>query len=157
MNELPLTLLCGEVRRAMFTFKNIGGVSFKNLYIMCSYPQAFSFEGTSVKWDYAKDMNDTPIIKLDANTVPRDIVKIPLSNEMLCPDKMLTVPVSVYGLPIAGVHEIYFLFYYEPCEEIQNVPYRLVQQMIRVQTLSTMSIMTSAQPSLCKQISKKDG
>lgn len=151
MSDLPVTLLCGEVQRASFTFKNIGSVPLKSVHLVCSCPQAFSFDGEAITWDYvATDNPEEKVLKIMNNTSNCDILKLPLNEDVLCPGEVLTIPVSVYGLTTPGVHELYFLFYYEPAESISKVKYRLVQQMIRMQTLSTMTVNTSVQPSLCR-------
>lgn len=150
MNDLPVTLLCGEVQRASFSFKNIGSVPLKNLHLICSCPQAFSFEGVSMKWDYVTTEANEKYLKITDNAKNCDILKIPLNKDMLCPDEMLTIPVSVYGSMTPGVHELYFLFYYEPAANVTKVAYRLVQQMIRIQTLSTITVTTTAQTSYAR-------
>jgi len=135
MNDLPVTLLCGEVQKCSFTFKNIGKIGLKNLYVTCNIPECFAFG----KRDSQLSTLDENILK-NSNCISEKNVCIDLDDGILQPKSEITLPVWIYGLEKCGIHEIYFLFYYEPVEQIKKAPYRLLQQMVRLQTLSTLSL-----------------
>lgn len=148
MSNLPTNLLCGETQTAHFTFKNRGQDAMKNVYLVCSCPRSFAFKScTGEKSRY--QLKDNLITIEDINREFEGIVKVPLTDNKLLPGDEVKMEVSVHGALTPGVHEIDFLFYYEPFESVKNVPYRLIQQMVCIQTLSTLSISTSIQKSLC--------
>lgn len=166
MNDLPVTLLCGEVQKGYFQFKNVGQVPLKNLHIACSRPQCFSFgNNTSCQTDQ-KDSSENSGNRKFINScykIPQDylkkddsVVKIPLENNRLAHGEEITLPVFMYGLDTSGVHEVDFLFYYEPEESITEVPYRFLQQMIRLQTLSTLNLLTASRKTKLLQVSNTD-
>ena len=168
MNNLPTNLLCGETQTAHFTFKNTGQLPMKNVYLTCSCPRMFAFKFGIGKHNNSSSNNNeklsTYIVKDNLMTVNEEIlnkdykgiVKVPLADDKLLPGDEVTMEVSVYGALGCGVHEIYFLFYYEPFEEVKNVPYRLLQQMVCIQTLSTLNISTSLQKSLSEVVPGDD-
>jgi len=168
MSNLPVTLLCGEKQTSRFTFKNIGQTALKNLHLICSCPHSFAFSATSskgeggCKYPVANTPGELGASLIDIPDLSKEykgLFRIPLlgddeNTDRLLPDQETTLEVSVYGALSPGVHEIYLLFYYEPegPELKKKTPYRLLQQMIRMQTLSTLSVTTSIQKSFCKQV-----
>ena len=149
MSNLPTNLLCGETQTAHFTLKNTGQETMKNVYLVCSCPRSFAFKSQCTNEKSRYNVKDDLITVEDMNREFKGIVKVPLSDNKLLPGDEVTMEVSVYGALTPGVHEIYFLFYYEPLELVKNVPYRLIQQMVCIQTLSTLNVSTSVQKSLC--------
>ena len=130
----------------------------KNLHVICNQPHYFSY-GKPLNDNINDDSNDKfrnnnynlttsengrSIMTINEKILSRDndIVKIPLENDRLMPGAEITLPVYVYGIEPSGVHEINFIFYYEP-DGIKEVPYRLVQQVIRLQTLSSLNMSLS--------------
>uniref|UniRef100_A0A7M5V1Y5 Trafficking protein particle complex subunit 8 n=2 Tax=Clytia hemisphaerica TaxID=252671 RepID=A0A7M5V1Y5_9CNID len=163
MSNLPVTLLCGETQTSQFTFKNTGQTPMKNLHLICSCPQSFAFGSRKSDGDNNKQPSKYPVAEKGDSAQPskmnianlnntfNGVLKIPVANDALQPGEEVMLDVAVYGALSPGVHEIYFLFYYEPLETVKKVPYRLLQQMIRIQTLSTLSITTSMQKSFAKE------
>ena len=139
MKDLPVTLLCGEVQKCSFIFKNTGQIPLKNLYVISNKLDYFSF-GENIDNCYTLENNFVNIINKPKT---KDIIQIPLDENILVPNKEIEMPVNIYGLDNSGVHELDLLFYYEPLETIKGVPYRLLQQMIRIQTLNTLQVATS--------------
>lgn len=155
MNNLPTNLLCGETQTAHFTFKNTGQEAMKNVYLVCSCPRSFAFKSTTEEKS-RYNIKDNLITIEDINREFKGIVKVPLTDNKLLPGDEVTTEVSVHGARSPGVHEIDFLFYYEPFDSVKNVPYRLIQQMVCIQTLSTLNISTSIQKSLCEVAENDD-
>ena len=139
MKDLPVTLLCGEVQKCSFIFKNTGQIPLKNLYLISNKLDYFSF-GENIDKCYALEGN---FINTINKPKTKDIIQIPLDENILVSNNEIEIPVNIYGLDNSGVHELDLLFYYEPLETIKGVPYRLLQQMIRIQTLNTLQVATS--------------
>ncbi|XP_047140393.1 trafficking protein particle complex subunit 8 isoform X2 [Hydra vulgaris] len=128
--NVPTTLLCGEIYETALLIKNIGMLSAKNIYIACSHNSFFT-------------------LGCDANiqcNKRNNIFKIPVDK--LVPGEHINFPITLYGIEGAGVHEIDFIFYYEPFEYIKLVPYRVLQHTLHIQTLSTLSLSAQWLPSL---------
>ena len=150
MVNFPITLLCGEVRLTQFVFKNTGRTALKNLYISCNRPECFSldcqsFDGDSYLKDAIYEMFDGKSIHhscadIVAPNFLRGVVKVPLENDLLQPNVEISIPIWIHGIPTAGVHELDFLFYYEPSNHVPHIPYRVMHQTVRLQTLSTLDL-----------------
>lgn len=150
MINFPITLLCGEVRMTQFIFKNTGKTAMKNLYISCNRPECFSLDTQS----FFEDLNskDTIYEMLDGGNVQHssadkllqknnnEIVKVPLENGVLLPNAEISIPVWIHGISIPGVHELDYLFYYEPVNKIPEIHYRVMHQTVRIQTLATLNL-----------------
>ena len=159
MVDLPVTLLCGEVQKAVFHFKNIGQICMKNLHVICSQPNYFSYgkqinnnndkvnmlNSSNINYNLEACENGKQAVRINSKSplCNNDVIRIPLDDDRLMPNAEIMLPVYVYGVQTPGVHEINFIFYYEPEEIIKEVPYRLVQQMIRIQTLSSLTMSVS--------------
>lgn len=139
MKDLPVTLLCGEVQKCSFIFKNTGQIPLKKLYLISNKLDYFSF-GENIDKCYTLEDN---FINTINKPKTKDIIQIPLDDNILVSNNEIEIPVNIYGLDNSGVHELDLLFYYEPLETIKGVPYRLLQQMIRIQTLNTLQVATS--------------
>lgn len=150
MINFPVTLLCGEVRLTHFLFKNTGRTALRNLYISCNRPECFSldvrpFDGDTYSKDAIYELFDGGSIHHSYADIPapdslREVVKVPLENDLLQPNAEISVPIWIHGIPISGVHELDFLFYYEPSNHVPDVPYRVMHQTVRLQTLSTLEL-----------------
>ena len=139
MKDFPVTLLCGEVQKCSFIFKNTGQIPLKNLYLISNKLDYFSF-GENI--DNCHTLENS-FINIINKPKTKDIIQIPLDENILVPNNEIEIPVNIYGLDNSGVHELDLLFYYEPQETIKGVSYRLLQQMIRIQTLNTLQVATS--------------
>ena len=150
MINFPVTLLCGEVRMTQFVFKNTGKTAMKNLYISCNRPECFSLDTQS----FYESLNskDTIYAMVDGGNVQHssadrllqkndnEVVKVPLENGVLLPNAEISVPVWIHGIAIPGVHELDYLFYYEPVNKIPEIHYRVMHQTVRIQTLATLNL-----------------
>jgi len=150
MINFPVTLLCGEVRLTQFVFRNIGRTALKNLYISCNRPECFSLDGQMSDSDMIpKDaiyetFDGGPIHHSVADIPAPDsqqrTVKVPLEYDLLQPNAEISVPIWIHGISTSGVHELDFLFYYEPQNHVPDIPYRVLYQTVRLQTLSTLEL-----------------
>ena len=150
MINFPVTLLCGEVRLTQFVFRNIGRTALKNLYISCNRPECFSLDGQMSNSDMIpKDaiyetFDGGPIHHSVADIPAPDsqqrTVKVPLEYDLLQPNAEISVPIWIHGISTSGVHELDFLFYYEPQNHVPDIPYRVLYQTVRLQTLSTLEL-----------------
>ena len=133
-----------------FVFKNSGKTALKSLHISCNRPECFSLDGQSFDGDtYSKDAiyemidggstHHSTAENLSPESV-REIVKVPLENGLLQPNAEISVPVWIHGMSTPGVHELDFLFYYEPLNHVRDIPYRVMHQTVRLQTLSTLNL-----------------
>ncbi len=133
-----------------FVFKNDGKVGLKNLHIYCNHPQSLSIDTQSTTDDI--NSKDSIYEMLDGGRVHHSHikniscqdnerpVKVPLKNEVLLPGEEISVPVWIHGITSPGVHELDFIFYYESVESRTDVPYRVLHQTVRIQTLATLSL-----------------
>ena len=140
-----------------FVFKNEGKMSLKNLHISCNHPDVFSLdtqltpEEISFK-DSTYEMLDggsarhSPITQL-ASTRMNKPVQVLLDNDQLPPNAEISVPVWIHGIATPGVHELDFLFYYEPLDRTPGVQYRVLHQTVRIQTLATLNVSASVRTS----------
>lgn len=133
-----------------FVFKNSGKTALKNLHISCNKPECFSLDDQSFSGDpYSKEaiyemIDGSTIMHSSADIFSpdsvREVVKVPLENDLLPPNAEISVPIWIHGTSTAGVHELDFLFYYEPINQLPDVPYRVMHQTVRLQTLSTLNL-----------------
>ena len=130
-----MTLLCGEIYETTLSMKNNGVLGAKNIYIVCSRTSFFSLGTTS-------NINFSMLNSYKKN----NILKVPI--DQLSPGEQVIFPIYLYGIEGAGVHEIDFVFYYEPVECVKLVPYRILHHTLHIQTLSTLSLSAHWQPSL---------
>eukprot|EP00795_Rhopilema_esculentum_P001366 gene1366-15771_t len=157
MVNFPVTLLCGEVRLTQFVFKNSGKTPLKNLYISCNKPESFSVDMQLMSEDLKS--KDNIYKTVDGNSMKHSaaeilspgtaeqVIKVPLEDEVLLPNAEIIVPVWIHGTSTPGVHELDFLFYYEPVNPVPGVPYRVTQQTIRLQTLATLNLSAAVKKS----------
>ena len=135
-----------------FVFKNIGQMSIKNIHATCNRSECLSFGFTSSENDNeSKDQIYETSVDLkqkheaiDGSMLsklnPSGVMKVPLPEDTLFPGAEVFIPVWIHGINQPGVHELDFLFYYEPVETVHKLPYRVVHQTVRIQTLSTMNV-----------------
>ncbi len=150
-----------------FVFKNEGKMALKNLYIHCNHPQNSCIDTQSTN----EDINTKESIyeMLDKGNLWHSSVdnlacsdletplKVPLPNGLLLPGDEISVPVWIHGIATPGVHELDYLFYYEPAESTASVPYRVLHQTVRIQTLVTLNLSACVRRSSSSFFPMKDG
>eukprot|EP00794_Sanderia_malayensis_P018865 gene18865-20765_t len=150
MMNFPVTLLCGEVRMTQFVFKNEGKMALKNLHIYCNHPENSCIDKQSTTEDINSKESIYELVDKESvrhslfdNTCDVDLespLNVPLRNGLLLPGEEISVPVWIHGIATPGVHELDYLFYYEPEKPTSAVPYRVLHQTVRLQTLATLNL-----------------
>lgn len=132
--DFPENLLCGEVQCIEIELTNAGRSSLQSLRVTSSHPRFFTFGRNSdlPKYPYIYQMRGSQCSSISAtltSTVPGkdeflvlpDVLDIPLPNDVLKPGETVSLPMWVRGNDIGGIHEVDFLFYYEPVKHPSNV------------------------------------
>ncbi|GFR74415.1 trafficking protein particle complex subunit 8 [Elysia marginata] len=75
-----------------------------------------------------------------------DVLNIPLSDcqeGQLMPGQEVKLPMWIRGDDIGGVHEVDFLFYYEPVKSLSTVKHRVVHHQAVLNTVESLSVRTT--------------
>ncbi|XP_041376116.1 trafficking protein particle complex subunit 8-like isoform X2 [Gigantopelta aegis] len=157
--DFPDSLLCGEVHCIEIEITNSGRSPLHRLKVTSSDPTFFTFgSGRDLpKYPYVYQMKS--VDRLDTSAVESSIcdtnsrntvVNIPLPNAVLKPGEVVSVPLWLRGNDIGGVHEVDFLFYYEPVNIQSKVRHRILQHKAVVKTVESLSVRaTVTKPSTC--------
>ena len=119
--NFPKSLLCGEVQAVMFQFTNIGTSPLHKLKLATCTPEFITLgnHGELPKfpcvYQTSSDVSGQET-KSDCNKRDKlsNVMDIPLPNRTLQPKSTVSVPAWVRGNDIGGVHDVHFMFYYEP-------------------------------------------
>lgn len=156
--DFPEALLCGEVHCVEVQFFNVGTVPLRNLRVAASNPDFFTFGcGPSMelpKYPYTyqmhsgDDVQHSRILSIDSRqsflSLPQ-VTRIPFPGDgTLQPGQTLSVPVWLRGNDIGGVHEVDFLFYYEPVTARTQVRYRVLRHRAVVNMVESLSVRALA-------------
>ena len=130
--NFPKTLLCGEVHPVSLNFTNMGSSPLHNLKVALSNPKFFTlgdhsdipkFSGV-YHIDNNKSSNCQSCTSADKDfTRLSRVMDINIPGGTLHPKNTVTVPAWVRGNDIGGIHEVNFLFYYEPAQQMPKVRY----------------------------------
>ena len=133
--NFPKTLLCGEVHPVTLNFTNTGSSPLRNLKVALSNPKFFTLGDHSdiPKFSGVYHIENAPSFNCSLCT-PADkdfsklsrVMDISIPGGTLHPNSTVTVLAWVRGNDIGGIHEVNFLFYYEPAQQMPKV--RLVFQ-----------------------------
>lgn len=119
--DFPDSLLCGEVHCIEMEVRNTGRSPLHQLKVTSTHPDFFTF-GCSQdlpKYPYVYQTRSVdsdisnPIDSCSVRSVP-DVIDIPIEGNILRPGDTRSLPMWLRGNDIGGVHEVDFLFYYEP-------------------------------------------
>ncbi|RUS81108.1 hypothetical protein EGW08_011148, partial [Elysia chlorotica] len=75
-----------------------------------------------------------------------DVLRIPLPDceeGQLMPGKEVRLPMWIRGDDIGGIHEVDFLFYYEPVKSLSSVRHRVVRHQAILNTVESLSVRTT--------------
>ncbi|CAN9500793.1 unnamed protein product [Ophioblennius macclurei] len=126
--DFPTALLCGEVRKTMVEFGNVGAVALRGLRVASTHPDFFTFgSGT--------------------NRASTDEEVVPIDGAVLRPGESVQLPLWLRGPDQEGVHEIHFLFYYESAEEGLKVSHRVLRHTVFICAGRSLSVRASARHS----------
>ncbi|ESO86902.1 hypothetical protein LOTGIDRAFT_202689, partial [Lottia gigantea] len=151
--DFPETLLCGEVHCIELEFTNSGRSPLQKLQLTSSQPEFCTFGvGSDLpKYPYVYQQRDVKGESLQCDNVNlkdyfhvSNVLDIPLSDNILKPGETLSIPMWVRGSDIGGVHEVDFLFYYEPLDHQSKVKYRILRHRAIVNTVESLSVRVSA-------------
>ncbi|KAK7505350.1 hypothetical protein BaRGS_00003512 [Batillaria attramentaria] len=155
--DFPEALLCGEVHCVEVEFSNTGTVPLRNLRVSASNPHFFTFgcgpETELPKYPYTYQMRGGEIQQ--SRTVSIDdrqaflnlpqVTCIPCPGDgVLHPGQTVSLPVWLRGNDIGGVHEVDFLFYYEPVTARTQVKYRVARHKAVVNMVESLSVRALA-------------
>ncbi|XP_060083234.1 trafficking protein particle complex subunit 8-like [Ylistrum balloti] len=153
--NFPRTLLCGEVHAVMLQFTNVGSSPLHKLKVASTCPEFFTLgcHGQLPKfpcvYQSAMDVgvSDSECmcnsISKDSVNVTR-VVDIDLPSGTLQPKSTISIPAWIRGNDIGGIHEIHFMFYYEPVQQLPNISHRLLRHTAVVNTLESLSVRAIA-------------
>ena len=131
--NFPKTLLCGEVHPVSINFTNTGSSSLHHLKVALSNPKFFTlgsdhsdipkFSGVyHVENSQSSNCRMCASADKDFTKLSR-VMDIDIPGGTLNPQHTVTVPAWVRGNDIGGIHEVNFLFYYEPAQQMPKVRY----------------------------------
>ncbi|KAK3581188.1 hypothetical protein CHS0354_024722 [Potamilus streckersoni] len=155
-SNFPKSLLCGEVHPIVVYFTNSGSSPLHRLKVACSNPKFFtlSSHGESPKFAgvyHTDNITDginrthftTTLNCKDAGNVNR-VVDISIPNGILQPKSTISIPAWIRGDDIGGIHEVDFLFYYEPVQKMSKIRHRLLRHTTIVNTIESLSVRAVA-------------
>ena len=137
--NFPKTLLCGEVHPVSLNFTNTGSVPLHNLKVALNNPKFFTLGG--VNTDIPKFSGVYHIESQSSNcrtcaSADKDfsqlsrVMDINIPSGTLHPKSTVTVPAWVRGNDIGGIHEVNFLFYYEPAQQMPKIRYVSIHYLL---------------------------
>lgn len=132
--------MCGEVQCVEMEFTNVGKVSLKSLKVTSNYPGFFTFGCSSelpvsphvyqIRTSQCRSSSSVlTSVKTGTDeflTFP-DVISIPLPKGELCSEETISLPMWIRGDDTGGIHEVDFLFYYEP---VKHSTIRFVETMV---------------------------
>ncbi|XP_025115248.1 trafficking protein particle complex subunit 8-like isoform X3 [Pomacea canaliculata] len=155
--EFPDALLCGEVHCVEVEFSNIGKVPLRNLRVVSSLASFFTFgcgkESELPKYPYTYQMRNGEVQQNRVDHINHckeymhftEVARIPLPGDgMLGPGQTVLLPVWLRGNDIGGVHEVDFVFYYEPVSTGSHVRYRVLRHRAVINTVESLSVRALA-------------
>ncbi|XP_061162581.1 trafficking protein particle complex subunit 8-like isoform X1 [Saccostrea echinata] len=149
--NFPKSLLCGEVHAVMLQFTNIGTSPLHKLKLASSTPEFITLgdHGELPKFPCVyQTKNEVPSeeTKCYCNTKDKvcNVMDIPLPNRTLQPKSTVSVPAWVRGNDIGGVHDVHFMFYYEPVTKSPRARHRLQRHTAVINTLESLSVRSVA-------------
>lgn len=153
--NFPRTLLCGEVHAVMLQFTNVGSSPLHRLKVASTCPAFFTLgcHGQLPKFPCVYQTNlDMALSDGEClcNSVSKDsvnvthVVDIVLPSGTLQPKSTISIPAWIRGNDIGGIHEIHFMFYYEPVQKSPSVSHRLLRHTAVVNTLESLSVRAMA-------------
>ena len=132
--NFPRSLLCGEIHAVMLQFTNIGSSPLHKLKVASTQPEFFTLGGKNgqlpkfpcvyqtVDEVPNSDSNNSKCQSVSKDTVHLSrVVDIELPANMLQPKSTLSIPVWIRGNDIGGIHDIHFMFYYQPVQNLPNI------------------------------------
>ncbi|KAK3085582.1 hypothetical protein FSP39_005648 [Pinctada imbricata] len=151
--NFPGTLLCGEVHAVMLQFTNIGSSPLHKLKLASTNPEFITLGGHGEPPKFPsvyQNSLDVPNYdscscrtSKDKNST-KSVVDIDLPNGILQPKCTISIPAWVRGNDIGGIHDVHFMFYYEPVQGSQKVGHRLQRHTAVVNTLESLSVRVIA-------------
>ncbi|XP_050396209.1 trafficking protein particle complex subunit 8 isoform X1 [Patella vulgata] len=163
--DFPDALLCGEVHCIEIEFTNCGRSPLRTLKLTTSHPEFCTFGvGSDLpKYPYVyqqrSSKTDTSMCdKIDKKDFfnVSNVLDILLSDNVLKPGETISLPMWLRGNDIGGVHEVDFLFYYEPLTHQSKIKYRILRHRAIINTVESLSVHVSAfQSSAC--VSRNSG
>ncbi|XP_071092381.1 trafficking protein particle complex subunit 8-like isoform X2 [Haliotis cracherodii] len=159
--DFPDSLLCGEVHCIEMEVRNTGRSPLHQLKVTSTHPDFFTF-GCSQdlpKYPYVYQTRSVdsdisnPIDSCSVRSVP-DVIDIPIEGNILRPGDTRSLPMWLRGNDIGGVHEVDFLFYYEPlntqAKDKDSVRHRVLRHRAVVNTVESLSVRAMVtKPSAC--------
>ncbi|XP_048756768.2 trafficking protein particle complex subunit 8-like isoform X4 [Ostrea edulis] len=149
--NFPKSLLCGEVHAVMLQFTNIGTSPLHKLKLASSTPEFITLGGQGELPKFPCVYQTTSEVSSDetkcyCNTKDRvtNVMDIPLPNRTLQPKNTVSVPAWVRGNDIGGVHDVHFMFYYQPVTNSPKVRHRLQRHTAVINTLESLSVRSMA-------------
>lgn len=136
--NFPKMLLCGEVHPVTLQFTNVGSSPLHKLKITSTNPEFYTFgcHGDlpmfpciyQTKTEVKEDQTNSHTSVCLENVTVSSVLDISLPSGTLQPKSTVSVPAWIRGNDIGGIHEIDFIFYYEPVQE--NTKIRLVLNIL---------------------------
>ncbi|CAG5114906.1 unnamed protein product [Candidula unifasciata] len=154
--DFPENVLCGEVQCIEIEFTNVGKSSLKSLKVISTHPRFFTFGRDSElpKYPYVYQMRTSQCTSLSSTLTSTvtgkeeflkfpDVLHIPLPKGELRPGEKVSIPMWLRGDDIGGIHEVDFMFYYEPFAHPSNIGYRVLRHRAVLNTVESLSVRTT--------------
>ncbi|KAI8746612.1 trafficking protein particle complex subunit 8 [Biomphalaria glabrata] len=151
--DFPEHLLCGEVQCIEIKFTNIGRSPLTSLRVTSTHPRFFTFGSSAElpKYPYTFQMRASQCSSISStltSTLPGkdeflslpDVLDIPIVNGVLNPGESVSLPMWLRGDDIGGIHEVDFLFYYEPVKPTSTVRHRVIRHRASLNTVESLSV-----------------
>eukprot|EP00118_Oscarella_pearsei_P003792 m.15777 g.15777 ORF g.15777 m.15777 type:complete len:1495 (+) comp26547_c0_seq1:77-4561(+) len=154
-SEFPEMLLCGEVKLVQLELSNCGKGALRNVRVMSSCPQFFSFGSEFPKqkegypWHIhsrsqspAKDTSDSNIGLTSRHQPVATTMALPCSLTLpggqLDTEGSVTLPLWIYGCNELGVHHLGLLFVYDVDEENPFIKHRVLRHTGRLTVVNSL-------------------
>ncbi|XP_076470015.1 trafficking protein particle complex subunit 8-like [Babylonia areolata] len=157
--EFPEALLCGEVHCIEVEFTNVGSVPLHRLRVATSNPNFFTF-GSGPPEDLPKypytyqvrteqseacRLHTMPGGSVSGNKTSWGVSSVPFPGDgVLKPGQTMSLPVWLRGNDIGGMHEVDFLFYYEPVGPRMPAKHRVLRHRAVVNMVESLSVRALA-------------
>ncbi|XP_013382686.1 trafficking protein particle complex subunit 8-like isoform X2 [Lingula anatina] len=152
---VPQTMMCGEVQQLTVEFINRGPLPLHKLYMACSHPKFCTFGSSdtlpqaSALYQYNSQQTGSAVhneLHVVKELWAEDAQQVPLKRDILDPGGVVSVPLWIRGLDINGVHNVDFLFYYEPVDrKCPLMRHRVVRHTAVMRTSNALKLTSTAQ------------
>lgn len=149
-DDIPKTILNGQILKRKIIIRNIGNVSVKDICIKNNFPQLMLFSSSDTNFSIKSEIKEKDITQIskDKFNIQEESVFFPNLGEKgeLSPSESIEIFVFLRGLSL-GTYDLRFLVLYGPVNKNPHVSYRLSRFQTHVTVEQSLFIHAYTNPS----------